>query len=149
MIRFPYEPVLTRGTRAGTVETTYRPMIPIQLFGPAGDHEFTALVDTGADDTLFPDYLIRELGVVIPANDYAAISGIEGSMTLVRYGTIDLLIPEAGGGYRWSARVGFHAGHRVALGHGGFLEYFTASFSGRGRHLTLTPNGNARPSVHR
>jgi hypothetical protein len=147
VIRFPYKPLLVHGTRAGTYATVFRPMIPIHLFGPAGRHELTGMVDTGADDTLIPERFIGRLGVVILPGDYAATGGIEGSMALVRYGTIDLAIPGAGGDYRWSAKVGFHAGEKVVLGHGGFLEYFTANFNGRGRHLTLTPNGNARPSI--
>jgi hypothetical protein len=146
VIRFPYEAVLARGTRAGSYETTYRPMIPLRLFGPIGEYELGGLVDTGSDDTLFPDHFIRTLGVVIPPSDYAAIAGIDGSMPLAPYGKVDLAIPGAGGGHRWSARVDFHPGHRVALGYSGFLEYFTASFNGRGRHLTLTLNGKAPPT---
>jgi hypothetical protein len=148
MIRFPYKSLVVRGTRAGSFGTVYRPMIPFHLFGPAGEDEAIGLVDTGSDDTVFPDYLIRVLGVVIAPLDYAAVGGVGNGMELVRYGTIDLAIPGAGGGDRWSARVGFHAGHKVVLGHGGFLESFTASFNGRSRHLTLTPNGNARPSAY-
>jgi hypothetical protein len=61
----------------------------------------------------------------------------------VRYGTVAGGARGGGGGYRWSARVGFHAGFRVMLGHSGFLDYFTASFNGRSRQLTPTPNGTA------
>jgi Aspartyl protease len=118
-------------------------MIPIRVIGPAGDDDLRALVDTGSDDTLLPDSLIGLLGVALRPGDQAVIVGIEGSTTVVRYGTVDLEIPGAGGGYRWSARVGFHASFRVVLGHIGFLEYFTASFNGRTRQLTLTPNGTA------
>jgi hypothetical protein len=141
MIRFPYKASTVRGTRGGASETIYRPMIPIVVYGPDGNYEVMAWVDTGSDDTLFPDNLIRRLGVVLNPNEHAVIAGIEGSMTVVRYGMVDLEIPEQGGGYRWSARVGFHAGPRIVLGHCGFLEFFTASFNGRNRHLTLTPNG--------
>jgi hypothetical protein len=143
MIRFPYEAYPVRGVGATRHAIVHRPMIPIRIVGPAGRHDLPALVDTGADDSLLPDLLIGLLGVALRPGDHAVIVGIEGSTTVVRYGTIDLEIPGAGGGYRWSARVGFHASFRVVLGHSGFLEYFTASFNGRSRHLTLTPNGTA------
>jgi len=121
-------------------------MIGIQMFGPAEHHELEGLVDTGADDTLVPERFLSRLGVIIAPGDYAMIGGIDGTGSLVRYGTIDLAIPELNGGYRWSARVGFHPGEKLILGHNGFLEYFTSKFNGRGRHLTLMPHGNARPS---
>jgi hypothetical protein len=124
MIRFPYKAIVVRGTRSGGSETVYRPLIPVLLHGPAGYEDLRGLVDTGSDDTLFPDDLVRSLGLVLNPNEHAVIAGIEGSMTVVRYGMVDLEIPGQGGGYRWSARVGFHAGPRIVLGHSGFLEFF-------------------------
>lgn len=103
------------------------------------------LVDTGADDTLLPGHLIEQLGAVIRPGDRAVIVGIDGGTTLVHYGIVDLMLPGPGGNYRWSTRVGFHASFRTILGHSGYLEYFTATFNGRRRHLTLTPNGTAPP----
>jgi hypothetical protein len=110
-------------------------VIPVRVNGPNCDDDLDALVDTGADDILLPDYLI---GVVVVPGDQTVILGIGGSV-VVRYGTVDLELP----GYGWSARVGFHPGVRAVLGHAGFLEYFTATFNGRRRDLTLTPNGAA------
>jgi hypothetical protein len=99
------------------------------------------LADTGADDTLLPDYLIGTIGAVLVPGDRAVIGGIDGGTSVVRYGTIDLELP----GYRWSSRVGFHASFNTALGHTGFLDYFTATFNGRRRYVNLTPNGSAPP----
>jgi hypothetical protein len=148
MIRFPYRSFPVRGRRSGIVEVVYRPIIPFRVIGPAGGEDEAAWVDTGADDTLLPAFLIDRLGVTFAPSDHSIIEGIEGSMSVVRYGTVDLEILGSGGGYRWSARVGFHAGHKIVFGHNGFLEYFTASFNGRTRHLTLTPNGNAPSPTH-
>ncbi len=143
MIRFPYLPFAIPGAGTASFVTIHRPIIPIHALGTSGKDELRALVDTGADDTMLPDSLIDQLGVVIQPGDHAIIIGIEGSKTVARFGTVDLEIPGPGGGYRWSARVGFHAGFRIVLGHVGFLEYFTATFNGRSRQLTLTPNGSA------
>ena len=111
MIRFRYKPLAVRGTRMAGYETVYRPLIPIYVFGP-GQDDLRMLVDTGADDTLLlGETLVGVLGVILRPGDHAVVFGIEGVLTVVRYGTVDLLIPGAGGGYRWSARVGFHAGY--------------------------------------
>ena len=133
MIRFADRPFPVQSTRSGRYETIHRPILPIQIFGPAGSDEDEGLVDTGSDDTLFPDDRIGKLGVTIKPGDHAVIAGIEGSLTLVRYGAVDLAIPGPGGGTRWSARVGFHSGQKVVLGLGGSLESSRpASTAGRG-----------------
>lgn len=146
MIRIPYESFLVRGTGGKALEVIYRPMIKVRAHGSTGAKEMSGLVDTGADDTLLPDAFAGILGLVLDPKDHAIITGLGGGLTVVRYGTVNLEIPGAGGGYRWSARVGFHASPKIVLGHGGFLEYFTASFNGRNRHVTLTPNGLAKVS---
>ena len=147
MIRFPYQAYPVRGTGSTRHEIVHRPVIPVRITGITGHHDLRGLVDTGANDTVLPDAILEFIGVTFRPGDRAVIVGIEGSTTVVRYGTVDLEIPGAGGGYRWSARVGFHAGFRAVLGHKGFLEYFTASFNGRSRQLTLTPNGTAPAST--
>jgi len=114
-------------------------MIPVRVVGPNGDDNLLALADTGGDDTLLPDYLIKTLGVVIVPGAQAVIAGLGGGTSVVRYGTVDLEFP----GYRWSARVGFHASFNTVLGHSGALEHFTATFNGGRRYVNLTPNGTA------
>jgi hypothetical protein len=114
-------------------------MIPLRVFGPSGDDDLIGLADTGADDTLLPDILIEELGVVIAASDRVAVGTFDGGVSIVRYGWVDLELP----GYRWSAKVGFHANYKVLLGISGFLCHFTASFNGQRRYVNLTPNGTA------
>jgi hypothetical protein len=142
-MRFPYQAFPVRD--AGSVRYTLirRPMIKIRVIGPAGADELMGLADTGSDDTLLPDLLIGPLGVAIRPGDQALVVDINGGRSLVRYGTVDLEIPAPGGAYRWSARVGFHAGFNTTLGHVGFFDHFTATFNGRSRHITLTPNGTA------
>jgi hypothetical protein len=138
-MRFSYQTYLVRGVGKSLYAQVHRPVISIRVIGPNGDDVLMGLADTGADDTLLPDFLIGALGVAIVPGDQASIVGIDGGTTVVRYGTVDLELP----GYRWSARVGFHARFNAILGHVGFLDHFTATFNARRRHLTLTPNGSA------
>src|SRR4051794_25324889 len=104
-MRFPYQSYLVRGIGTTRYAMVHRPVIPVRVIGPDGDDNLMGLVGTGADDTLLPDYRLGLLGVTIVPGDQAVIVGIDGGTVLVRYGTVDLELP----GYRWSARVGFHA----------------------------------------
>jgi hypothetical protein len=114
-VRFPYQSYLVRGIGTTRYAMVHRPVIPIRVIGPNGDDNLMGLVDTGADDTLLPDYLIGSLGVTIAPGDQAVIVGIDGGTLLVRYGIVDLELP----GYCWSARVGFHASFSTILGNVG------------------------------
>jgi hypothetical protein len=142
-MRFHYHSYPVRGAGTTRYAMVHRPMIPLRVIGPTGEDDFLALADTGADDTLLPDFLIKSLGVIIAPGDQALIVGIDGGRSVVRYGTLDLELPGPGGGYRWSARAGFHANFNAILGHTGFFEHVTATFNGQRRHITLTPNGSA------
>lgn len=141
-MRFLYHPYPVRGTGSSRYKIVHRPTILVRVVGASGGDEIMGLVDTGADDTLLPDFLIKPLGVTIDPADKAIVVGIDGGTFVVRYGELDLELP----GYGWSARVGFHASFNAVLGHAGFLEYFTATFNGRRCYLNLTPNGTARTS---
>lgn len=138
-MRFVYQAYLVRGIGTNRFATVHRPMIQVRVIGPNGDDKLLGLADTGADDTLLPDYLIGPLGVVVAPGDQAVIVSIDGGTSVVRYGTVDLELP----GYRWSARIGFHANFHTILGHVGFLDHFTATFNGHRRYVNLTPNGSA------
>ncbi len=142
-MKIPYTQVMIRGY-GRTAERIYRPLVPLEIFGPSASENIAGLADTGADDTLLPEYFINKLGVVIRSGDRAMISGLGGSF-VVQYSLLDMEIATSDEVYRWSARVGFHAGHQIVLGHQGFFDGFTASFNGRRRLLTLTPNGTASP----
>ena len=118
-------------------------MVPVLIRGPGGLRGVVGLADTGADDTLLPERLLAPLGVVPDAKDYLIASGFSGDPLVVRHARVDLEIATSGEVHRWSARVGFHPGHKVILGHQGFFDAYTASFNGRRRLRTLTPNGTA------
>jgi hypothetical protein len=142
-MRFPYQAYPVRGIGAAHIAVVYRPMVPIRVIGPAGEGFAYGLADSGADETMLPDNFIEPLGVIVRPGDHANIVAIDGGSVPVRYGMVDLELRRHGVLYHWSARVAFHAGARSILGHAGFLDHFTATFNGRRRHVTLTPNGTA------
>jgi len=142
-MRFPYLKYPVPGVGAVFVTSIYRPTVPVRVFGPSGEGLAQGLADTGADDTILPDRFIEPLGVRIDPLALAKVRGIGTRAVPVRYGTVDMEIGRPGVSYRWSAKVVFYPGSKAILGYFGFLEYFTATFNGRRRHLTLTPNGTA------
>lgn len=142
-MRFPYQSYPVRGIGAAHVVAVHRPSIPIRVIGPAGEAVAYGLVDTGADETLFPDRFLGPLGVVVRPGDHATIVANDGGVVLVRYGMVDLELRRRDVAYRWSARVAFYSGTRALLGHAGCLEYFTATFNGQRRYVSMTPNGTA------
>ena len=62
-MRFFYTRYTVQGTTPNSYALSSRPMINVRVIGPAGDDDIFGRVDSGADDTLLPDYLIATLGV--------------------------------------------------------------------------------------
>jgi hypothetical protein len=142
-MRFPYTPFTVQGTIPNAYALSLRPMITVRVIGPAGEDDVFGRVDSGADDTLLPDYLVARLGVA-GLSGPVVIGGIGGA-TLARFGTVDLELSQGQASTRWSARVGFSSHPGPVFGLKGFLQFFTATFHGRRHHLDLRPNGTAPP----
>lgn len=143
MIQFAYQAHQIRARPGVGIDVVYRPKARIRLSGPGGSEEFAALVDTGADETLFLADVVAKLGLGLRDEDRTVIVGIEGSSTTIWYARVTLEVMTPGGGPRWAARVGFYLGTKPILGHAGFLDHFTAKFNGGAKTLTLTPNETA------
>ena len=138
---FPYLPFRVSPTPAQPGSTIYRPIVPLVVSGSGSDVVTLALVDTGADETLIPDFLLPQIGIKVSDEETARFEGVgEGYMT-VRYATVRLGIVHGGEEYGWEAKVGFFEGDNFALlGHTGFLQYFTVACDGAGRMVSLSPN---------
>ncbi len=127
-MRFPYQRYPIQGSLPGTTIWIDRPTIPIRFVGPGGSFVAFGLVDIGSDETILPERYLGTPGLSIPPGDHANVIGMGGNTMPIRFG--------------------FYAGHRVILGHAGFLDHFTATFNGLKSHLTLTPNQTApRPTL--
>ncbi len=147
MIQFAYESQQVRARSGTGVDLVYRPKARIRIDGPKGTDELSALVDTGADETLLPVDLAERLGLELRDEARTVILGIVGNSTPIWYAQVNLEVLRPGGGPRWSARVGFYLGAKPILGHAGFLDHFTAKFNGRAKTLTLTPNGTTPDAI--
>jgi hypothetical protein len=141
---FPYinyrtgQPVHSLGGRANRP----RPVIGVTLFGPTGHLLQDALLDSGADDTVFPDHLAPQLGIDLSNAPSVVASGLGGSQVVVRYVTIRLRVADNQEKREWAAIVGFGpiANRLPVLGFAGFLQYFTATFHGDREVVELSVN---------
>ena len=109
-MRFPYQRYTVAGI-GSHLTMVWRPALLVRVIGPAGDDAVFGRVDTGADDTLLPDFLIAPLGVALDPGAVATLAGLDGGTVPVRYGAVDLELADATSSFRWNALVGFHPRH--------------------------------------
>ena len=122
-----------------------RPIITIRVIGPKADARWDALVDSGADETLFPLSLAEALGIELDQQMTSEAAGISGDRLKIHYGDVELLIESGKESISWKTTVGFvdfgsASDEVIILGHGGCLDFLTVTFDGENAELELTPN---------
>ncbi|MBA4063747.1 MAG: hypothetical protein C0501_08550 [Isosphaera sp.] len=120
-----------------------RPLIPLLVAGPNGRlWPVRGLVDTGADEVLFPDYLLKGFGFAAGSGISRGTSGVGGRSQVV-YHPVRLEIRAAPNDrVAWNTTVGFtQLAHNVALfGVAGGLEFFHTTLNVIDNHLGLFPH---------
>lgn len=142
---FPYLRYPVR--QAGKLAYVFRPVVPVDLAGPAGEIDFYGLMDTGSDDTIIPRCLATELGLDIVGTERSQVTGIGGAKVDVAEAEVEIRLSDGAESVTWNAKVGVigeqdAGGDFVILGHGSCLEFFVASFDGDRKRLTMLPNRN-------
>lgn len=112
------------------------------VIGPSGRwRDFRrAIVDSGADDTLFPADAANLIGAsLMPGLGHSVLW--RGTSYPLRFGRVELELSSSGIVYRWPAIVGFCSAPLPypLLGSTGFLQYFNATFHGADQVLELDP----------
>ena len=147
MLQFPYEPVPLTGVPPASLPSTatarWRPFVPVTIVGPTGVSRYfkRALVDPGADDTVFPLDIVTRLHVVLRPDTGHRLRW-RGQLYPLRYGDVELQLAESGTVYRWTAVVCFSNApipYRI-LGYAGCLEFFDVTFRGADRLVDIEPN---------
>jgi hypothetical protein len=121
-----------------------RPVIFVAVIGPSGTAVEKGLLDSGADDSVFPDLVALDIGIDLSHAPTGGASGVGPmSAVVVRYAEVVLRISDGREHREWPARVGFTSAalHRPLLGFAGFLQYFTVAFHGDREQVELTING--------
>ena len=144
-LRFPYlevakdQPIVSLGGRSYRP----RPIVGVTIVGPADALALDGLLDTGGDDTLFPEHVATLLGIDLVNAPQAMVGGIGSEAIPVRYAEVTLRIADNWEQREWRAWVSFGpiARRYALLGFAGFLQYFTATFHGDREEVELTANG--------
>ncbi len=142
-IRFPYthialpSPAIALGGRW----VRPRPIIHVTIIGPSGSRLQEGLLDSGADDTVFPQRLAALLGVDLSNAPVGQATTAALTNVPLRFAHVSLRITDGVERREWPAWVGFSpAIHRPLLGFAGFLQFFTATFHGDREYVELTTN---------
>jgi hypothetical protein len=100
------------------------------------------LLDSGADDTVFPDWVAKLIGVDLSSAPTASASGIGLTRSRLQLAEVTLRLTTSGEFHEWKARVGFTSTplKQPLLGFAGFMQYYTASFFGDLEEVELTTN---------
>jgi len=139
-MKLPYRPYRVRLYRGEPFVTVWRPMVQTLLHGPLGTAKLNALLDCGADQTMFPRQFADALGIAVDDSRPGNVRGVGGAALTVHPGHAELEIRDGRQGYRWPSTIQFGPGNHVLLGQLGCLEFFVATLDHHGRLLTLTPN---------
>ena len=147
-LRFPYleEPLIgpPPPSMPATAKGRWRPFVPVVLHSPLGaSFKFArVLVDSGADDTVFPMHMVNQLGIPLLVDSRHGFRW-RGQHVASRYGLVELELEDANGNVlHWPATVAFTTATMPypLLGVSGCLEFMDVKFFGKDRILELEPN---------
>jgi hypothetical protein len=117
--------------------------VPVNILGPAGKRRFfpRAVLDPGADDTVFPLAVAGLLGVTLRADSGHAVRW-RGQSYSLRFGSVELELSDGSQLWRWSAVVGLSQAplRYPILGVCGCLQFFDARFLGQSQLVELETN---------
>lgn len=122
--------------------TQPRPIIPVTLIGTQGTLLTEGTLDSGADETLFPESSARLIGIDLATAVAGAGATVGGLVLPVRYALVTFRIADSQERREWQGWVAFTPTRiaRPLLGFGGFLQYFTATFYNDREVVDLTIN---------
>ena len=149
MLRFPYqdEPLTGRPPPSlpASASVRWRPLVPVTIIGPTGKRRIfsRAVVDPGADDTIFP-LAVSSLTDVTLRVDTGHSLRWRGQGFSLRFGDVELELTDGVETCRWPAVVGFSLAplRYPILGLSGCLQFFDARFLGDSHFVELQTNAS-------
>jgi hypothetical protein len=144
-MKFRYSSVISVVPDTGDYLLLRRPEIPITIVGPSGSASYIGLVDTGSDNTIFPQSVAHHLGIQLESALESTASTFGGHQVNLLTGNAVLRLEADGESLAWKTPLCFYDfesadKETVILGHSAFLDYFTATFDGKEGVLTLISN---------
>jgi hypothetical protein len=119
-----------------------RPIISVGLIGPSNSFPCDAQIDSGSDETFFPEFFATMIGLDLTNAPTESFKGQGGGRLTARFAYINLRISDGIEFREWPAWVGFVSTNlsRPVLGFGGFLQFFDATFRGADEAVELRVN---------
>jgi hypothetical protein len=150
-MKFPYWPAVLLSAETGDPVFILRPEITIRAIGPVRSEQYRALVDTGADTSVFPKSVADDLGVTLIHGAGPEVETFDGKRLPTLFGDLTLELTDGDVIWRWPVRMqffdfGIKDRESLVLGHSRFLDFFTAAFDSMNAELTLEQNSDF-PSV--
>lgn len=137
VLKFPYTRVPVSDVYGKKIGETYRPIVSLSLFHGPKRLNVLALVDTGADECLFPGEFARLLGHNLTKGNPRTFAGIGGTITGYLHQT-DVKI----GPFKLRINIYYSDDWNKwgfgLLGQNGFLTRFDAFFSRKDKEFSLT-----------
>jgi hypothetical protein len=114
------------------------------VIGPSDARVRAGLLDSGADDTVFPEHLAPVLGVDLSNAPTGRAGTPAGAVFPIRYARVGLRITDGIEWREWQAWVGFTPVklNYSLLGFAGFLQYFDTNLRGSLEVAELTVNNS-------
>jgi hypothetical protein len=154
-MRFSYVALPTRRPvyPLGGAFVRHRPLMAIEVRGPSGARPLSAILDSGADDTLLPAYLAPRLGIDLAHAPAGEAGTVGGPPIPYSYADVCLRLSDGYEECEWDGIVGFVAAPMrwAILGCAGALQYFDLQLLGMRREALLIPNTSfpGRYVIHR
>ncbi|MBW3540268.1 MAG: hypothetical protein KY476_08355 [Planctomycetes bacterium] len=120
-----------------------RPIVGVTLIGPTGTVVADALLDSGSDETVFPEAAAKSVGIDLSSAPTFRASSVVLQALPLRLATATLRLTDGIEKREWTAWIGLAPGrmHLPILGFAGCLQYFTTTFEGEREAVELTVNG--------
>jgi hypothetical protein len=146
-MRFRYRRVKIRRPAPGLGGSLVRPrpIVTVSLMSPTAFDVQDALVDSGADDTVFPEDVAIRLGLDLSNAPVGEASGVGSVAIQLRFAALELRLTDGHEFRQWTAVVGFAPRIKQSLlGFAGCLQFFTAKFDSDLEEVELTINSKYR-----
>jgi hypothetical protein len=143
-MKWLYHPYAVDKSRICPSGVVFRLEAKLCVRGATGEAIVRALIDTGADHTLLPISISRDVGAELFPQERDAAKGVGGHEIAVIPGRVQLELISDEESRAWDAVIGFAQFDNPEeecsiLGHSGCLEYFLAAFDGVTQVVELTP----------